>query len=141
VIEQAEVEMGVQARTIAVIDDDLRVLESLVNLLASCGYEVEPYSSAEQFLDADGLSRTSCIITDVEMQQMSGLGLLHHVRIVNSPVPVVIITGKPSENSETFYLERGAQGFFRKPVDGDALLDLLRSVLLRKEHSLGDKQT
>jgi FixJ family two-component response regulator len=139
VIETAEVEMGVQARTIAVIDDDLRVLESLVNFLASCGYEAEPYSSAEQFLGADGLARTSCIITDVEMQQMSGLGLLHYVRKVNSPVPVVIITGKPSENSETFYLERGAVGFFRKPVDGDALVDLLRSVVLTKADSLGDK--
>ena len=133
--------MGVQARTVAVIDDDLPVLESLVNLLASSGYKAEPYSSAEQFLGADGLSRTSCIITDVEMQQMSGLDLLHHVMRGNSPVPVVIITGKPSENSETFYLERGAAAFFRKPVDGDALVDLLGSVLLRKEHGLGDKQT
>jgi FixJ family two-component response regulator len=124
-MERAEVEMRVQARTIAVIDDDLPVLESLINLLASSGYKAEPYSSAEQFLDADGLSRTSCIITDVEMQQMSGLGLLYHVRRVNSPVPVVIITGKPSENSETFYLERGAVGFFRKPVDSDALIDLI----------------
>jgi CheY-like chemotaxis protein len=53
------------------------------------------------------LSKTSCIITDVEMRQMSGLGLLHHVKSVNSPVPVVIITGEPSENSEAFYLERG----------------------------------
>jgi FixJ family two-component response regulator len=141
VIERAEVEMGVQARTVAVIDDDLPVLESLVNLLASCGYKAEPYSSAEQFLGADGLSKTSCIITDVEMQQMSGLDLLHHVMKGSSPVPVVIITGKPSENSETFYLERGAVGFFRKPVDGDALVDLLKSVLLRREHSLGDKQT
>jgi FixJ family two-component response regulator len=141
VIERAEVEMGVQARTVAVIDDDLPVLESLVNLLASSGYKAEPYSSAEQFLGADGLSRTSCIITDVEMQQMSGLDLLHHVMRGNSPVPVVIITGKPSENSETFYLERGAVAFFRKPVDGDALVDLLGSVLLRKEHGLGDKQT
>jgi FixJ family two-component response regulator len=120
--------MGMQARTIAVIDDDLRVLESLINLLASCGYKAEGYSSAEQFLGTDGLSRTWCIITDVEMRQMSGLGLLHHVRNVNSPVPVVIITGKPSENSADFYLERGAIGFFRKPVDGDALVDLLKSV-------------
>jgi FixJ family two-component response regulator len=133
--------MGVQARTVAVIDDDLPVLESLVNLLASSGYKAEPYSSAEQFLGADGLSRTSCIITDVEMQQMSGLDLLHHVMRGNSPVPVVIITGKPSENSETFYLERGAVAFFRKPVDGDALVDLLGSVLLRNEDGLGDKQT
>jgi FixJ family two-component response regulator len=133
--------MGVQARTVAVIEDDLPVLESLVNLLASSGYKAEPYSSAEQFLGADGLSRTSCIITDVEMQQMSGLDLLHHVMRGNSPVPVVIITGKPSENSETFYLERGAVAFFRKPVDGDALVDLLGSVLLRNEDGLGDKQT
>src|SRR6201996_3414877 len=116
------------ARTIAVIDDDLRVLESIVNLLASCGYKAEGYCSAEQFLGAGGLSRSSCIITDVEMRHMSGLGLLHHVKSANSDVPVVIITGKPSENSEAFYLERGAVGFFRKPVDGDALVDLLKGV-------------
>lgn len=133
--------MGVQARTVAVIDDDLPVLESLVNLLASSGYKAEPYSSAEQFLGADGLSRTSCIITDVQMQQMSGLDLLHHVMKGNGSVPVVIITGKPSESSEAFYLERGAAGFFRKPVDGDALVDLLRSILLKKDDSPGDKQT
>jgi FixJ family two-component response regulator len=120
--------MGKLARTIAVIDDDHRVVESIVNLLASCGYGAEGYSSAEQFLGADGLSKTSCIITDVEMRKMSGLGLLHHVKSVNSPVPVVIITGKPSENSEAFYLERGAIGFFRKPIDGDTLVDLLKSV-------------
>jgi FixJ family two-component response regulator len=120
--------MGKLARTIAVIDDDLRVVESIVNLLASCECRAEGYSSAEQFLGSDGLSKSSCIITDVEMRQMSGLGLLHHVKSVNSPVPVVIITGNPSENSEAFYLERGAIGFFRKPIDGDALVDLLRSV-------------
>ena len=42
--------MSVPTRTIAVIDDDLRVVESLVNLLASYGYKAEGYHSAEQFL-------------------------------------------------------------------------------------------
>jgi FixJ family two-component response regulator len=120
--------MGKLAHTIAVIDDDLRVVESIVNLLSSCGYRAEGYRSAEQFLGVEGLSKSSCIITDVEMRQMSGLGLLRHVKSVNSPVPVVIITGKPSENSEAFYLERGAIGFFRKPIDGDALVDLIKAV-------------
>jgi DNA-binding NtrC family response regulator len=59
---------------------------------------------------------------------MSGLGLLHHINNTDTPLPVVIITGKPSEKSESFYLERGAVGFFRKPVDGDALVDLLKGV-------------
>ena len=120
--------MGVLARTIAVIDDDDRVLESLQNLLASCGYKAETYSSAELFLTSGALSRTSCIITDVEMRRMSGLGLLQHVRSRQSDVPVIIITGKPSENSETFYLERGANGFFRKPIDGDSLLTLINNL-------------
>jgi FixJ family two-component response regulator len=120
--------MGVLARTIAVIDDDDRVLESLQNLLASCGYKAETYSSAELFLTSGALSRTSCIITDIEMRRMSGLGLLQHVRSRQSDVPVIIITGKPSENTETFYLDRGANGFFRKPIDGDALLTLINNL-------------
>jgi FixJ family two-component response regulator len=120
--------MGELARTIAVIDDDDRVLESLQNLLASCGYKAETYSSAELFLTSGALSRTSCIITDVEMRRMSGLGLLQHVKDRQSDVPVIIITGEPSENSETFYLDRGANGFFRKPIDGDALLTLISNL-------------
>src|SRR5260370_40542550 len=99
--------MGIPARTIAVIDDDLRVTESLINLLASCGYKAEGYYSVEQFLDSGGLQRSSCVITDVEMPKMSGLGLLHHINKTDTPVPVVIITGKPSEKSESFYLEKG----------------------------------
>ena len=120
--------MNVRGRTIAVIDDDLRVLESLVNLLASFGYRSESYKSAEQFLQSGALSRTSCIITDVEMQHMSGLDLLQYLKNSNCTVPVIIITGKPSTRSEAFYLESGAVGFFRKPVDGDALVELVGSV-------------
>src|ERR1700759_2193106 len=124
----AEVPMGIQPRTIAVIDDDLRVLDSMINLLASCGYKAEVYCSAEEFLESGGLQKSSCVITDVEMRQMSGLGLLHHINSTASSLPVVIITGKPSEKSESFYLEKGAVGFFRKPVDGDALVDLLNGL-------------
>src|SRR6201985_1202124 len=120
--------MNVLDRTIAVIDDDLRVLESLVNLLASFGYKAESYRSAEQFLASGALSQTSCIVTDVEMRKMSGLGLLQYLKSSDCNVPVIIITGKPSARSEAFYLETGAVGFFRKPVDGDALVELIGSV-------------
>jgi FixJ family two-component response regulator len=122
--------VNLQARTIAVIDDDLRVLESLVNLLSSFGYAAESYKSAEQFLESNALSRTSCIVTDVEMRQMSGFGLLQFVKNSTCAVPVIIITGKPSERSEAFYLQNGAVGFFRKPVDGDALVELIGSVCI-----------
>jgi FixJ family two-component response regulator len=122
--------MNVQGRTIAVIDDDLRVLESLVNLLRSFGYRAQSYNSAEQFLESGALSRTICIVTDVEMPQMSGLGLLQFLKDSKSSVPVIIITGKPSARTEAFYIENGALGFFRKPVDGDALVEVIGSVCM-----------
>jgi FixJ family two-component response regulator len=52
-------------RSIAVIDDDFRVLESLQNRLASSGYRSETYLSAEDFLESDGPSRSDCIVADV----------------------------------------------------------------------------
>ena len=126
---------SVQPRTIAVIDDDPRVLESLVNLFASYGYKAESYLSAEQFLGSGGLSRSSCIVADIQMPHVSGLELLQYVKNSKPSVPVVIMTGKPSENTEAFYLERGAIGFFRKPVDGNALIDLIREYVEGKSGS------
>lgn len=120
--------MNVQTRTIAVIDDDLRVLESLVSLLSSFGYKVEHYKSPEEFLEAGTLAHICCIVTDVEMRHMGGLGLLQHLKDSNSTVPVIVITGKLSARSGGFYLENGAVGFFRKPVEGEALVELIDSV-------------
>jgi FixJ family two-component response regulator len=120
--------MNIQDCAIAVIDDDARVLESIVNLLSSFGYGAQAFRSAEQFLESDTLSRTHCIITDVEMRRMSGLDLLQFLKKNNYAVPVIIITGKPSTRSKAFYLESGAVGYFTKPVDGDALVELIGSV-------------
>ena len=120
--------MNLHARTIAVIDDDPRVLESLVNLLASYGYEARPYISAEQFLQTGGPAKSRCIIADIEMEQMSGLRLLEHLKGSDCDVPIILITGNPSGRSDAFYRERGAAAFFRKPVDGETLVAVIRSI-------------
>jgi FixJ family two-component response regulator len=118
-------------RVIAVIDDDHRVRESLHNLLASYGYPAETYSSGELFLASDGLAQSNCIITDVEMtrRQMTGLELLKRVRTTHHEIPVIIITGKPSAKSEALCLDKGASGFFSKPLDGQALVTLIDHLL------------
>ena len=71
-------------------------LESLVSPLRSNGYSAESYSSAEQFWESGTFSRTSSIITAVEMRQMSDLDLLQYLKNCSCTVPVVLITGEPS---------------------------------------------
>jgi len=118
-------------RIIAVIDDNERVRESLHNLLASYAYKAEAFASAELFLASDGPSRSNCIIADIQMRkrQMTGLELLERVRSSQPKVPVIIITGRPSSRSEAFYLDKGANGFFRKPIDGQALMASIDHLL------------
>jgi FixJ family two-component response regulator len=115
------------ARTVAVIDDDRRVLCSLGNLLASGGYRTQLYESGEAFFAACQ-SDLICVITDLGMRPVNGLRVLERLSQSEKPVPVIIITGKPGEHSEDYYLKKGAIGFFRKPLDGDALLELLDAV-------------
>jgi FixJ family two-component response regulator len=100
-------------RTVGVIDDDRRVLTSLANLLASGGYGTRIYETADAFLAVDH----------------SDLQVLQRIAQSPSPVPVIIITGRPSEYSDDYFLRLGAVGFFRKPVDGDALLERLSDVI------------
>ena len=116
-----------RVRTVAVIDDDRRVLTSLANLLASGGYGTRAYESPLDFF-ADGYAGLIGVITDLGMRPIDGIQVLERTIHSEPTMPVIIITGKPSEHTEDFYLQKGALGFFRKPIDGDALLDLLDSI-------------
>jgi FixJ family two-component response regulator len=56
---------------VSVVDDDESVRESLPDLLREFGFEVETFSSAEEFLASD-MSQTDCLILDIAMPGMSG---------------------------------------------------------------------
>jgi FixJ family two-component response regulator len=115
-------------RNVAVIDDDVRVLESLESLFESGGHRVQLFLSAEEFLDSSAVGTVDYIVSDIGMPKMTGLELLERVRSSVRKTPVILITGRPSEHSESFYFEKGAVGFFRKPCDGDRLLSLIDTL-------------
>jgi FixJ family two-component response regulator len=112
------------ARSVAVIDDDPRVLSSLGNLLASSGYSTRLFASPNPFFLAD-LQGIFCVVTDLGMRPTDGLNVLRWTKQRQCRLPVVVITGRPREKSRDDYIAEGAAGFFRKPIDGDALIALI----------------
>ena len=60
---------------IAIVDDDHVVCEAMKSLVRSLGYNVSTFGSAEEFLNSEQISRTSCLITDLHMPGLSGLDL------------------------------------------------------------------
>lgn len=114
---------------ISVIDDDGSVRAATSNLVRSLGYTVHAFASAEEFLQSNDLKGTSCVITDVQMGEMSGVELQAHVLAQGHGTPFIFITAFPTESSRTTALKAGATCFLTKPFDGDVLIKCLDAAL------------
>ena len=113
---------------IAVVDDDPSIRRAVARFLASCGLEVTTYSSATAYLD-DRHVQPVCLVADVQMPGMSGLDLKQHLASSGRDLPVVFVTADDDPNTHARALSLGAAGFFRKPVDGVALLEVLATII------------
>lgn len=105
--------------TVAIVDDDPRVLESLEELLESAGYVVHCFPSAEALLACD-LADADLLITDIGLSNVDGLQLRTFARQRKPDLPVFLIAGRHEIADQT--RAKGITGFFRKPFDGAALL-------------------
>ena len=99
--------------TISVVDDDVWAREGLQHLIAAIGYEVWTFESAEEFVASGNIAETACLVTDLNMP---GAG---------HKMPIVIVTGYPTEEDRSRALKDCATSFLTKPVDERALLGCL----------------
>src|SRR2546430_2133720 len=93
---------------VSVVDDDESLRRSLRNLLRSVGFGVETFASAEEFLRSAQRENTGCLVLDLRMTGMSGLDLLRHLAVRDSPIRVVILTAHGDEETRRRSLQAGA---------------------------------
>jgi FixJ family two-component response regulator len=113
---------------VSVIDDDASLRRSLRNLLSSAGLRVETFPSAEVFLQSQARDTRGCIVLDARMPGMGGLALLRHLRAASS-LPVIMVTAHGDAELRRQTLEAGARAFLEKPVQGPALVELVRQAV------------
>jgi FixJ family two-component response regulator len=116
-------------KTIAIIDDDEAVRESTRQLLRSLGYTTAAFSSAEEFLQSGDVVGTSCVISDVQMPGMGGIGLQARLKDQETHIPVIFITAFPEERVKEQVLAAGACGFLVKPYQENCLVHCIETAL------------
>jgi FixJ family two-component response regulator len=115
-----------------VVDDDESVRNSLKMLLLSAGMKAITFESSEAFLASDIRERDTCVVTDFKMPGIGGLVLQQRLREKGVRTPVIFLTAFDSREDRQRAFRSGAAGFFRKPVDDQALLDSIRWALSRE---------
>jgi FixJ family two-component response regulator len=115
---------------VTVVDDDESVRESLPDLLREFGFDVQAFSSAEDFLASDFLGQTRCLILDIAMPGMSGPDLQRELKRRQQAIPIVFITAQSNESLRPRLIAEGAAACLSKPFSPAALLDALNAALL-----------
>ncbi|MFN2532358.1 MAG: response regulator [Pyrinomonadaceae bacterium] len=117
-------------RTALVVDDVPDITEILAVMLHHAGYDVVTASSAPEALQAATKQHFDIVISDIGMPDMNGYQLVHHLR--NTPgyesVPMVAVTGYSMFDDQERSLRAGFNAHVTKPIDPDALLDLLEQL-------------
>jgi len=114
---------------VSVVDDDESVRESLPDLLRECGFAVQAFSSAEEFLASDYVALTQCLILDIAMPGMSGPDLQRELTLRRQPIPIVFITAHGDVTVRPHLIRLGAVECLFKPFSEAALLEALGTAL------------
>lgn len=123
-----------EGRRILVVEDDVRNVFSLTNILEPQGASVEIARNGQEALDAlakvaDGTAPAiDLVLMDVMMPVMDGLTATRAIRKDGqwAKLPIIALTAKAMPDDQDRCIEAGANDYMAKPLDVDKLLSLVR---------------
>ena len=127
--------------SVFVVDDDLSARKEIARLLLAAGYDVRDFSSANEFLEALRHETPGCAVLDAgfleefvdELQTKIGTG--------GSDLPIIVVTVHDDRQTRRQALKLNAIGYFRKPIDGTALLDAIAWAMLKSSRENNHEKT
>lgn len=123
--------------TVALIDDDDAILDSLQNYLRRRGFAVSCFRAAQPFLDALGTGELfDCVVSDVRMPGMSGVELQGALSRRMPRMPLIIITGHGDIDMAVSTIKAGAFDFIEKPIDDRRLASSIGEAITRNRDKL-----
>jgi len=135
--------MRASAELIGIVDDDQSVRRGLRRLLRSAGYAAETFDSAEDYLARELFEGPICLVLDVRMPGLNGLGLQKELEARGGCEQIIFITGHGDVPTATQAMKEGAVDFLLKPFDSDELIEAVKKALLRGKEQLrkrGDRR-
>lgn len=119
---------------ILVVDDDHRMVKTLVDLLAVKGFRTEAAYDAQEALEKIQAQPYACVLSDVRMPGQDGAEFYRQVRKRYPHMPVVLMTAYADDDLMAQSLKEGVMAVLEKPLNLGNLLSFLS--FLRREQSL-----
>ena len=122
---------------ILLVDDEQRILAFLRSKLRVSGYEVITASNGLEALEQVQAQEPDLVVLDIMMPKKDGFETLKELRTF-SPVPVIILSAKGSQEDKIKGLGLGADDYLAKPFSPDELVARIEAV--RRRLAPGEKR-
>ena len=130
------------SKKILIIEDEPAVVTTVTAALEAEGYSVAEASSAEQALERLAVENFPVVLTDIFLEQKTGLDVLHRARALDPACAVILMTGKGSLETVIEATRGGAFEYLSKPFSVERLLESVRGAFRAAEdHRAGQVAT
>ena len=123
--------MSQQAR-VAIVDDDTSVRKALSLLLDAFSFEADTYGSAAEFLQSLPAGIPECLIVDLQMPEMTGLELQHHLVRGGFNIPTIVITAHDEFGARERCQSAGAKAYLLKPIQENTLIAAIKAATVSR---------
>ena len=116
-------------KRILVVDDDRNVLKVIRMRLASEGFQVVTASNAAQAVAEATAEPVDLALVDLKLSEEDGIELMEALHLINSELPIIILTAYGTIRSAVEAMSKGAQSYITKPFDYRELLLQINNCL------------
>ncbi len=115
---------------VCVVDDDDAVRLSMSLLIETLGLPVQSFSSALEVLsDEEVLRQAHCLVLDVRMPGLSGVGLQERLGRLGHTLPIIFVSAHGDVPMVARAMREGAFDFLQKPFNEQTLLDRVQEAV------------
>ena len=118
--------------TILIVDDDAAVRAILYDLLSD-KYKCNTASMAEEALQYIEEEKYDAILTDIAMPGLTGVELLKRVLENHGATPVILISGRGSEQDPEGLIDLGAFAYVAKPFNLNDIEEVVERAVVKKQ--------
>ncbi len=117
------------AEDLLVVDDEPQMLIAIDETLRRIGYSVTTAANGLEALRRLKERYYRLVITDMRMPEVSGMELLHKVRVLSPQTPVVLLTAYGTVQNAVEAMRDGAFDYLLKPFSSESLERVVRRAL------------
>tara|TARA_B100001094_G_C18196108_1_gene811131 strand:- start:11899 stop:13242 length:1344 start_codon:yes stop_codon:yes gene_type:complete len=115
---------------ILIVEDDRALLEALVDTLTLAQIDCLQADSAESAILILKKKSVDLVVSDVQMEGMDGLGLLHYIQQNMPHIPVLLMTAYAEVDKAVSAIKQGAVDYLAKPFSPQVLLNQVSRYMI-----------